>query len=202
MAAPIDSELSRPLRLGDVPVGGKTVTLEAGAVERAALAKRLGVVSLDRLTASLTIQRDDRGRQFRVHGQFDAALTQICVVTLEPFATMVSDAVVARFDRAAARPSRAITRDSAGRNVAADQSDMAAIDILVMAGDVLDDEVVEPVYGETIDLGELVAQYLSLAIDPHPRRPNARFDPGVIGPEDDRSKTRSPFAALSSMRGD
>lgn len=183
MNAPIDAEFSRPFHLGDLRRDGATVELVAGAPERQALARRLGVVSLDRLTATLTLQRDKDGRHIEVHGRFAAELSQTCVITLEPFAVMAAEAFVVRFDR----------------NAAAAEPDDGFVDLV-------DDELAEPILGETIDLGELVAQYLALAIDPYPRQPGAQFDQagmGLVGrgKEDDRSEDRSPFAALAPLGG-
>ena len=183
MKEPIDLEFSWPFRLGDVPRDGSTVEFMAGARERDALARRLGVVSLDRLSAEVTLERDEHGRQFLVRGHFTAELTQICVVTLEPFAATAADSFAVRFDRDAGAPLTA--------------------DVFV---DLVDDEPAEPIFGETIDLGELVTQYLALAIDPHPRQPGAQFDQAGmervgLGKDDKGSEDRSPFAALASLRG-
>ena len=183
MNAPIDPEFSRPFRLRDLPRDGATVELDAGVPERDALARRMGVVSLDRLTATLTLEPNKGGRQILVRGRFAADLTQSCVITLEPFAVVATESFVVRFDR----------------NAAAAEPDDGFVDLV-------DDELAEPIVGETIDLGELVAQYLALAIDPYPRRPGAQFDQAGIGlvggaKEDDRSEDRSPFATLASLGG-
>ena len=179
-----EPEFSRPVRVGDVPRGGTTVDLEASAHERDALAHRLGIVSVDRLIAGVTLERDEGGRRFLVRGHLSADLTQVCVITLEAFADTVTESFVARFDRSVGSSS--------------------PTDIIV---ELADDDPAEPIFGETIDLGELVAQYLALAIDPHPRRPGAEFDHlgmGRVGLETDHdsSEERSPFAALAALRGD
>jgi uncharacterized metal-binding protein YceD (DUF177 family) len=59
-----------------------------------------------------------------------------------------------------------------------------------------EDNVVEPIEGETLDLGETVAQQLSLALDPYPRAPGAAIDPAWT--ED--ASAASPFAALAKLR--
>lgn len=56
-----------------------------------------------------------------------------------------------------------------------------------------DDTVVEPLEGDTIDIGEAVAQQLSLALDPYPRAPGAALDPRWAG----EGTVESPFSALA-----
>jgi uncharacterized metal-binding protein YceD (DUF177 family) len=175
---PTPTEFSRPYRLSELQPDGASVDLEAGPEECEALARRFDVVAIDRLTARLYLKRDARDRHFLVRGSFEAGLTQICVVTLEPFEATLVDSFTARFVRDAA---------------AAQETDVFV--------DVADGEPPEPISGETIDLGELVAQYLSLAIDPHPRKPGARFDFVDAADAGDAEEGRSPFAALKVLRG-
>lgn len=76
-------EFSRPFdcrRLGDAL---KTVRLSARPEERAALARRLDLVSLDALEATLELKRRRNGLIDLV-GRLAADLGQRCVVTLEP----------------------------------------------------------------------------------------------------------------------
>lgn len=59
-----------------------------------------------------------------------------------------------------------------------------------------EDTVVEPLENETIDIGEAVAQQLSLALDPYPRAPGAAIDPRWTGGEEGKG----PFAALGKLK--
>ena len=166
-------ELSRPFRvalLAEAPV--QAVEITATAAERAALAARFGLVRLDALTARLTVRGSTIG-ELLVEGQLQADVVQECVVTLEP----VSDSIDTTFDQ---RFSTAPTSAPAD---------------LVIGPD--DDEPPEPITGDSIDLGELVAQFLSLAINPYPRAPGAdaeaaRYEPDPAGD--------GPFAALARLR--
>jgi uncharacterized metal-binding protein YceD (DUF177 family) len=176
---PIAPEFSRPYRLSELEPQGDAVELEATAEERAALARRFGLPAVDRLVASLDLQRDARAKKFLVRGELQADLTQICVVTLEPFAETVSESFAARFVRDAPAAS-------------------AATEVFV---DLADGEPPEPVAGDSVDLGELVAQYLLLAMNPHPRRPGAEFAPGEPAQAPEEEERKSPFAALAMLRG-
>ncbi|MEM6491718.1 MAG: DUF177 domain-containing protein, partial [Pseudomonadota bacterium] len=55
----------------------------------------------------------------------------------------------------------------------------------------------EPVDGDAIDLGELAAQALSLALDPHPRAPDAPDDASYAEAD---SAPPSPFAKLAVLK--
>jgi hypothetical protein len=56
--------------------------------------------------------------------------------------------------------------------------------------------VVESLEDETVDIGEAVAQQLSLALDPYPRAPGAALDPRWTGGE----VAEGPFAALAKLK--
>ena len=64
------------------------------ADERAALARRFGLLALDSLTAKVGLMPADGGL-VRIHGTLAAEVTQACVVTLEP----VTARVEASFER-------------------------------------------------------------------------------------------------------
>ncbi len=169
---PPDLEFSRPFavdRLGTAPV---TETLDAKPDERARLAKRLGLVSLEQLAAALTLRRNHDTGLIHVEGRLEADIVQTCVVSLTPFPSHVEDSFEADFSN----------------------------DPLPAEGDLpfdMDNDPPEPIVDGAIDLGELVAQYLSLALDPYPRAPGAALDPTVTdaGPE-----ARSPFAVLKNLK--
>ena len=65
------------------------------------------------------------------------------------------------------------------------------------AGSPDDPEAPEPLEGDTIDVGAIVADHLSLALDPFPRAPGATFEPAAE-PADARP---NPFAALEQLKG-
>ncbi len=142
-------------RLYDVSrlsAGGDQETLEATAEEREALARRFGLVALNALTARLKIARATAG-SVRVTGTDVAEEEQTCVLTLERFASTLSFPVEELF-RAA--------RGGGGR--------LEAVEAFEGDGAPL-------VVGQSIDLGELVAQDLGMAIDPYPKAPGAAFEP-------------------------
>jgi hypothetical protein len=54
----------------------------------------------------------------------------------------------------------------------------------------------DPIIGGRIDLGALAAEFLSLGLDPYPRKPGVDFE----APEGDAPGEESPFAALGKLR--
>ena len=63
------------------------------------------------------------------------------------------------------------------------------------ATDTPDDAVDEIETGGQVDLGELVAEEVALALDPYPRHPDAALPPEASDPEE------NPFAALAALKG-
>lgn len=173
-------EFSRKLRLDKLAAGPVERALEAGGSERAALAARFGLVGLDRLTGKLRVSRPMDSPIVRVEGEFAARVTQTCVVTLEAFAAEVGEAFVQLY-----------TLDPA----AADEGEVfVAVD---------DDDTPEPLAGDALDLGEVLAEQLALALDPHPRAPGARFEGASFGsgPETPEAAD-NPFAVLRHLKSD
>jgi uncharacterized metal-binding protein YceD (DUF177 family) len=135
--------------VSDVPPQGFVVSVEATPAECAALCRRFGLEDLRGLSARLRIERArtrDGARATRVRASFNAQVVQNCVVTLEPFAVHVADDFELYFVPSAEMPD---------------------------GEDSMSPDGPEPLTAPVIDLGELVAQHLALALDPYPRRPEA-----------------------------
>jgi uncharacterized metal-binding protein YceD (DUF177 family) len=60
-----------------------------------------------------------------------------------------------------------------------------------------DPDAPEPLEGDTLDVGAIVADHLSLALDPFPRAPGATYEPAAE-PADAKP---NPFAALEQLKG-
>lgn len=164
-------EFARPERLDAIGGEARAVTIEADEAERAALAKRFDLIAIDRLAADFTIRRNAEG--ILVEGSVSAGLTQACSVTGEPLKTVIDEPVALRFVAAGTE-----TQDE------------------VELGD--DDIDVIPYDGGAIDLGEVAAETVALALDPFPRGPGAEAAlkaAGVLSEEE-----AGPFGALAGLR--
>jgi uncharacterized metal-binding protein YceD (DUF177 family) len=149
--------------------------IEADAAERRALARRLGLESLEGLKAELRLKRLSGGR-IRVDGRFEAALTQLCVISLEPVESRIeAEFSVEYTERAAPEgPEAIVSIESA--------------------------EPPEPIEGGVIDLGEAVVQQLAERIDPYPRAAGAEARwPEQMSAEAEEQEER-PFAALAALK--
>ncbi|HEU0155395.1 MAG TPA: DUF177 domain-containing protein [Stellaceae bacterium] len=167
MTAP-PPEFCRPVPLGRIGPDGFRQTIEATAEERERLARRFGLMSLDRLTATVDLKRGS-GTTIALEAAFEAEFVQECVVSLEPVRDKISQ-------------SFALCYGPPGE---------AAAEIELDA----DEIAFEPLDGDAIDIGEAVAQELSLTLPPFPRDPEAVLeDTATAKPEE------SAFAALARWR--
>ena len=177
---PAAPELSRPFAVDELGYDPVTVTVEASPAERTALAERFDLLELRSLTAQVRLRWRQRNRHLEAKGSLEAELVQTCVVSLEPVESRVTDEFRAEFLRGL--------------------ETTAEIDLLLDPGD---DDPPEPLDGPFVDLGELVAQHLSLAIDPYPRAPGVSFEDVQAAlasePEAERD-SEHPFGKLAALR--
>lgn len=162
------------IRIGGLSSEGRKFDFDADAAERQAVAEELGVVDVDRLVAHFEVAPLRGG--LRVTGRVEADLHQRCVVTLVPVEEKIDEAVDRIF-----LPSGAAAPDF-GRQ-----------------GTFLDPEADdEPDWfdGEWLELGPLIVEAISLALNPYPKAPGAALETtGETVPEEE-----SPFAALRQLR--
>ena len=169
-------EFSRPLAVERIAATGTEITIEADAEERRALARRFGIPAVHALTATF-VATPWRGGGVQVRGEFAAEVEVVSVISLEPFTTEVGEPVV-RYFQAETGP---------GHKPA------------VLGVESLEDEEPDVVSGGAIDLGEIAAESLALALDPYPRKPGEVFQDAAEQPAEDRQQ-ESPFAVLSRLR--
>jgi uncharacterized metal-binding protein YceD (DUF177 family) len=153
---------------------GERVDLNAGAEECAAIAKRLGLLSLDRLEAHAVLERD--GDKVCASGRIRAALEQACVASGEPVPARIDEPFELTFlPEPQGRPDEEV-------ELGEDELDVVFHD------------------GAAIELGAAIADTLSLVLDPYPRGPNAEAAlqaAGVLSEEQ-----AGPFAALAALKRD
>ncbi len=156
--------------------------LDASPAERAALAEVLDLQAIDRLVAKLTLRRLSSGL-IEVKGALESEVVQTCGVTLEPVPAKVAETFRLTFGDAQPEP------------------DLSEIDI-----DFEDSDPPEPILDGKIDLGALVAEQLSLGLDPYPRKEGAalpqEFAPNEaeIAAENELAGKRKPFLGLDKLR--
>jgi uncharacterized metal-binding protein YceD (DUF177 family) len=151
-------------RLGSEPYLQR---IEASAEERRGLAKRFDLSALDRLSAQVELRRKEGGL-ILLEAELAAEFEQCCAVCLEP----VRDTLSHRFSLVFGPP----------RNEAPE---------IVLCGD---EPAFEPLMGDMIDIGEAIAQGLSLALPEFPRHPNASIDEFFV-----TDPPESPFTSLARL---
>jgi uncharacterized metal-binding protein YceD (DUF177 family) len=161
-----------PVAVAELAEAGKDFELTPDKTAREVLARHAGVNAVPHLTANLRLTPDGRGGA-TVEGTLRAAVTQNCVVTLEPFDNPIEENISLRF-----APREMIEQ---------------ATDGLV---DLSGDDPPDPLVNGTLDLAAVIAEFLALAVDPYPRKPGAVFRP----PADALAKD-SPFAVLGQLKG-
>jgi hypothetical protein len=151
--------------------------IEASEAERSAVARRLSLLSLDRLAAVLRVCRADERNVIAVAGRFEAEVTQTCVVSLQPLGRRLSEDVSALYSL-----------------TAADGGEAGPVEV-----DAAEDSP-EPVGPEGLDLGEVVVQHLAVALDPYPRGDDATLDSlQWAGRDGAEAAKASPFEGLKSL---
>jgi hypothetical protein len=177
------SEIERIVDLDRLGANGTAVDIVASDSERAALAKRFGFLGLPALAARVTVDRRI-GSQIVVEGRLRGKIVQACVLTLDPVTQELDDAF-----RLVFKKDLTDERDpESGEAVLSAHADSP-----------------EPLTGNLLDVGEIIAEQLSLMADPYPRRPGAKLEDvlprprggGRKGPADQR---RHPFAGLAALR--
>lgn len=164
-------EFSRLVSVEDLEPGGEiSRKIEADEAERAALAKRMDLVRLDMLSADITLRRVSGKGLIRASGRLLADVVQNCVATMAPVPGHIEEDIDELF--------------APEGYEAPEEQDV--------------DDLPESFDGREIDIGELAAQLMCLALDPYPRASEAAIEILVAGEPDDTERRR-PFEGLAEM---
>ena len=163
-------EFSRRVALAQLGAEPFRQRIEATAEEREKLSRRFDLIALDRLVAEVELRRQS-AEVILLEAEFGAEFEQCCAVTLEP----VRGALSERFS---------LVYGPAPE----EEPEIALSD---------DEPAFEPLNANSIDIGEAVAQELSLALPVFPRHPEAVIDPVAV-----EEPLPRPFAALTHLRED
>jgi hypothetical protein len=187
------SGFSRPLRVEEVPNEGLDVTVSATDAERRVIASEDGLEALTKLEGALHVAPWRNGG-FAVTGEMRARITQICVVTLDPFDSEIVEPIDVKFAPALAGVTATATRTAAGRRTRGRTAEAAEAPAPIFEFKAEDRP--DPIVDGQIDLGTLVAEFLALGLDPYPRKPGVKFEEAP--PLDDTGE--SPFAKLEVLK--
>ncbi len=166
-------EFSRAINVDQVKRLTGTSHIEADEAERAALVRRFGLSSLDRLEADYDLVEENGA--IVAKGRVRAVLAQSCVASGAPVPETIDSEMLLRFVEEGADV------------VPGEELELDAEDYDTIGFD-----------GQAIDMGEAVAETMALAMTPYPRSPQADQvlkAAGVLSEEQ-----ASPFAALLSLK--
>ncbi len=174
-----DLVLSRPIELDRIPDSGQHERVELDADECDRLAAYLSLPAVKACRAELAVV-PWRKQGFRIHGDVNADVRYVSVVSLDEFDARISDTMDRYFLRGNAPGPRA--------------------DIVTV--DPLEDDEPDPLTGNSIDLGVLIVEALALAVDPYPRIPGQTFEQGdgADGQPGEKPDGASPFAVLEQLK--
>jgi uncharacterized metal-binding protein YceD (DUF177 family) len=164
-SAPEFSRLVSLARVGPQPFRQR---IEATSQERENLSRRFDLLALYGLVAEIELRRQSR-EVILLEAAFEAEFDQCCAVTLDP----VRGAISRHFS---------LVYGPAGED---------ALEISLSG----EEPALEPLIGDAIDIGEAVAQELSLSLPDFPRHPDAMIE-GV----DPAEPVATPFASLAQLQ--
>ena len=170
-------EFSRTVRIDTLGASPRQLGIGADEAERAALAERFGLPAIERLSAEASIKR--AGEEVRAEGTLSASVVQSCVATGVPVPAEVEEEFSLVF-----RPHPQGLSEEEEIELSEGELDVIFYD------------------GAAVDIGEAVAETLSLSLEPYPRSPEAEAalrEAGVKTEEEQRAES-SPFAALAALK--
>jgi uncharacterized metal-binding protein YceD (DUF177 family) len=178
------SEIERIVDLDRLGASGTALEIVASDSERVALARRFGFLGLPAFSARVSVDRR-AGGQVVVEGRLRGRIVQACILTLEPVTQELDEGFRLVFKQGLAED-----RDpESGEAVLSAQLDAP-----------------EPLNGNLLDIGEIVAEQLALAADPYPRRPGVKLEDVLPKPRQGggrpgrNEQRRHPFAGLAALR--
>jgi uncharacterized metal-binding protein YceD (DUF177 family) len=174
-----EPEFSCVVHPSELAPGGARYALDANEAERAALARRFGLVAIESFSAEISLKWMAGNSFLCLQGRIRAVVVQTCVVTLEP--------VRAEIDQ----PIDILYRPDAGEEEV----------------DVDPEKDIEPLEGDSLDIGEIAAEEMVLMLDPYPRAPSATLEGAGPQAEETQGKgsgkdqeSGSPFEILAGFR--
>lgn len=166
------NEFSHVVKLSELGGHSRSIHLSADEQARDGLKARFDLAALESLEADVSLKPEAAG--VLATGRMRAKLAQYCIASNDPVPAEIDEPVNIRF---IAEPS--VSDDS--------EIELEADDCDTMFHD-----------GQTIDLGEAVAQSLGLALNPYPRSPDAEKILKAAGVKSEEEA--APLGALASLK--
>lgn len=171
------TEFSRSVRIDTLGPAPRPVSIEATEAERAARAQRFALEAIHSLAAEAELVRT--GEAVRATGRVTAVVVQSCVATGAPVEEQVAEDFAIEF-----RPHPEVGSPDEEIELSEGELDVVFYD------------------AAAVDLGDAVAETVSLALNPFPRAPDAEDALRAAGvkSEEEAKAEASPFAVLAALK--
>lgn len=170
------TKLNEIIDVQDIRDQGKiTLKIEATPEECAALAERCDILAVDDLKATITLKSGKGSDLVKVEAKLVTNIQQACSVTLAP----VKEAVSETF-------SETLTTNEALLESEEDTDEN-------------ENQPVELIENEKMDIGELIAQWLVVSMNPYPRSETPFYEHIEVEETTEGEKKHKPFAFLEQL---
>lgn len=168
--------------------------ITAGEADLKAIAVRLAIPAVQSLSAEMTLQRVPGNKSvIHVEGMLKADVTQSCIISQAPVKGHIEEEFEGWYADSEVVSLAKAKHERAGK--------MNDTEIPIMD----EREDPEPIINGKIDLGDLVAQYLSLSLNPYPRAHGVAWDKESVDHGHDAQPStllrKNPFEALKDWKG-
>jgi len=174
---PPGSGIALKMSLSEIPPKDLALDLHATETERQALAQLNDLAAVTSLSAELKVGRWGADG-VKINGVLNARVRQICVLSLEEFDTDIVSPIKLRL-----APPKA--SDSAKPH--------SGDDLETYSFDAMSEDPPDPLVGEVVDFEAIISEFLTLALDPYPQKPGAKF---IDPTHQETAAETSPFAQL------
>jgi len=166
------NEFSHVIKISEVGNHSRNLRLSADKAARSGLMARFDLAALEGLEAEISLKHE--GDAVIATGRFTASLAQFCIATHDPVPAKLDEVIHIQF----------IAEPTLNGEV---ELELAPEDCDTMFHD-----------GQTIDLGEAVAQSLGLALNPYPRSTEAEKILKAAGVKSEEDV--APVGALAGLK--
>ncbi len=175
------SDLSLSLAAAEIDRDAKSFEVKATPEQLAEIAERFDLVALKTMTATVSVSSKGPDEGILVSGHVYADLTQRCISSLAD----VPEVVDIPFSLLLVSPEAADRMDADENYMDIDQPEYDALE------------------GDTVEIGEIVAQTVAISMNPYPRAEGAELaganKTGISFNEPELEK-KNPFAALGKLK--
>ena len=181
-----------PFDLATLSENGADVKLAPTEAERKQIANWLGVNAVENLAGLVRLSRHAKD-SYGYEASFEADVVQACVVTLEPVPAHLSGAFQRAFQVVSRNAPKRRDRGPGSEKSTGPFAEPSGGGGEISLSEADDPDVLD---SSMLDLAGPLLEELSLALDPYPRAPGAKFEVPAVGDP----PAESPFAVLQGLK--